>query len=106
MNKKGIAVGLLTLGGIPLIIYPFILLAGVMSLAGSPSGASVLLTLVVFLFLIGSIAYPAVYFPCLIVSKKEWKKEDGIHLKYSAVPLIYLCGLAILMSLWMMLDQS
>lgn len=93
---------LLVLGALPLLCYPFVLLANLMTLAGHRSGHESLgLMVAVYAFLIGSTAYPLVYFLCfgfVIVRLKEKKVRAAI--RYSAAPLLYIALLAILMMFW------
>jgi hypothetical protein len=103
---KGSSLLLLTISGLPLLAYPFILLAGVMSLAGErtdnePTG----LVMVALAFLIGSLAYPFCYIPCLIATRNAAKNQNiGKEKRYAQLPMIYLIGLVGLMFLWLQLE--
>lgn len=93
---------LLLLGALPLLIYPFVLLANVMSLAGHWSGNEPLgLVVTVYAFLIGSTAYPAVYIFHRVYANALLKQnKTEAALRYSVGPLLYLALLAGFMMLW------
>ena len=96
----------LLIGGLPLLAYPAVFLAGVMSLAGESTGnESAVLVIVARSFLIGSMAYPLIYVPCAIAAVSTAKEgvEDRA-LKISKVPLIFLAVLGILLFAWAQLD--
>jgi hypothetical protein len=97
----------LVLGGLPLPIYPGILLAGVMSLAGERTGDEpALLMTVVKSFLFGSILYPLVYIPCAIAAVRTAKKqEEALAFKLSMVPLVFLSVLVVLFLAWIQLND-
>jgi hypothetical protein len=85
----------LKLGGVLLLIYPFVLVADVMSLGAEPTPAShppaFLLKLIGYSFLYGTMAYPAVYIPCYLLSDKETKRShDKAALYWSVAPILYL----------------
>jgi hypothetical protein len=93
---------MLLLGALPLLVYPFVVLANVMSLAGERSGNEPpLLMLVVYSFLLGSLAYPAVYVPCALLAVARVKKnDDNTAFWYVVGPLGYLLLLAGLLAIW------
>lgn len=95
----------LLLGGLALLPYPGVFLAGVMSLAGTTSGQeSILLIVVARSFLLGSMAYPLVYFPCLSATLRLGKEgQERGALKASALPLVFLAGLCLLLLVWRLL---
>ncbi|MDY0168588.1 MAG: hypothetical protein RBS80_18715 [Thermoguttaceae bacterium] len=97
---------LLFLGALPLLIYPFVLLASVMSLAGHRSGNEpALLVLVIKSFLLGSIAYPLVYLVCLALAvAKAAKNGCTVALWYGLGPLVYLLFLVGLMGIWFAME--
>ena len=98
----------LTLGGLPLLLYPFVLLAGIMSLAGHSSGDEpALLVAVVNSFLWGSLVYPAVYVPCWALARSALKaNKEKVALRVSMAPLFYLGILVVLMLAWSRLQHS
>lgn len=91
---------LLVMGALPLLIYPFIFLAGIMSLAGDTSNAGPWpVLLIAFVALLSSLAYPIVYLPCAFRAiRRLTKKEPAVRL--SAVPLIYLAAVGIVFASW------
>lgn len=101
---KNSSVILLILGGFPILAYPFIFLAGIMSFAGERHEAPLLLTLVAYLFLSGSMAYPFIYLTCIFKAKKESNKYDGSSNRYARFPLIYIAGLTLVLAVWVILD--
>lgn len=103
-----IAVVCLVLGFLPLLIYPFVLLADVMSLAASRSGKqSFLLTVVSRSFQIGSLVYPLVYFPCLAAAiRRLMAQEERIAAEISAIPIGLLIVLLILVWAWSKCEQK
>jgi len=92
----------LFIGALPLLIYPGILLADVMSLAGYRSGnETALLKLVSYSLLLGSLAYPAVYIFCIALATARIKKnENKAALCYGTGPLVYLLLLVGLFAAW------
>ena len=82
----------LRLGWVALwIIYPFVLLADMMSLAGQPSGnASAMQIVAAKAFLWGTLAYPIVLLICYVI----WRDRNSSGRKTSslicAFPLLYL----------------
>jgi hypothetical protein len=98
--------GMLLLGGLPLLAYPFVFLAGAMSLGGVWTGHEpTLLVIVARSFLIGSMAYPLVYVPCAIAAVIIARKQEALAQKVSAVPVVFLLALAVLFVAWIQLDQ-
>ena len=96
---------LLIVGALPLIIYPFILLANVMSFAGTPSSTPVPLMqkLISMAFLWASTLYPVVYIGCVIAAITYSRGGDpAMAFKLSAAPLAYLGLCVLLMFAWMM----
>ncbi|HEX2951059.1 MAG TPA: hypothetical protein VHV83_16055 [Armatimonadota bacterium] len=86
---------LFIIGGIPLLIYPFVLLANMMSLAGPWTGEHVLLIIVVLVFIAVSSAYPLTYFLCLGYFKRRSKKVI-----ISLVPILHIVVTILLGLLW------
>jgi hypothetical protein len=96
----------LVLGGLPLPIYPGVLLAGIMSLGGSRTGDEpALLMAIVTSFLIGSIAYPLIYIPCAVAAVRAAKRqEESLAFKISIVPLVFISVLAMLLLAWLQFE--
>ena len=82
----------LFLGGLLLLLYPFVLLADVMGLAGFKSGAPLTLEVVtIYIFYLGTLAYPVIYLPSLIITMVMRAKDKELAgLVFSILPLIYL----------------
>ena len=77
---------LLLLGGLPLLTYPGVLLASLMGLASQSSIKPALITrLMNQCFLLGSLAYPAIYIPCYRIASTA-----SSPLVTAALPLLYL----------------
>lgn len=103
-----IAVVFLVLGFLPLPVYPFVLLADVMSLAAPRSGKDpLLLTVASKSFQIGSLVYPLVYLPCLAAAifRLMAHNQRGAA-AISAIPIAMLVVLAILLLAWMACDHE
>jgi len=98
----------LILGGLPLIIYPFILLADVMSLAAPrSSGDRKLLSFVSRAFQIASLLYPAVYVGCVRLALGSQRAgREWLAVAASALPLLYLVMVGLLFKLWTRLSPS
>jgi heme/copper-type cytochrome/quinol oxidase subunit 2 len=81
-------------GGLPLLVYPGVLLAGAMSLAaeGTAEGMGPVLMRAIFTcFLIGTIIYPLVYIPYAIAAVRLTRNQE-VERAYrkSQVPLEFL----------------
>ena len=92
MKWKAIATACLIVGVLPLIIYPGVLIAGIMGLAApvrGEFGASVVLGRTAML---GSLAYPVVWLPALVATVVLFvaKKNERLAAFVSASPLAYL----------------
>ncbi len=110
MSAKLCAYLLLVVGGLPLPIYPFVLLANVMSLAAERAddkSGSVSLLLVVKAFLWSSTAYPLVYVPCGLMAFKmirAGRMESGLWL--AGVPVVLLVFIVLLLRVWRRLGKE
>jgi len=95
---------LITLGWLPMVIYPFVALADLMSLAGDTRGSvglSKLTLITAKIFLYGSLAYPLVFFPCRDLAKRSLNsghEQDAV--KISAIPVLYVLVMVALVMLW------
>jgi hypothetical protein len=96
----------LIVGGLPLLVYPAVLGAGIMSLAAERTGDEpALLMAIVNSFLIGSIVYPLVYVPCAIGAVWRAKEQDAaLAFKISIMPLVFLAVLVVLLLAWLHFD--
>ena len=93
---------LLLVAALPLLIYPFVLLANIMALAGHRSGDEpIILLLPGFAFVLGTTAYPLVYILCVVAAIAYMKKARGAAaVACSTAPLAYLALMAGLAALW------
>ncbi len=109
-DKTGQIVSLVlqVLGGLPLLAYPALLIANIMSAAAKPEpGTPRLLLVVVRTFLVGTTTYPIVFLLCLFAARRalgrgEW--ERGLTL--SSLPLLEIAALCGLLALWQQLEKN
>lgn len=94
--KKNIGIILLIIEGLPLIIYPFILLADIMSLAGEGGKTNIFLTICVVLFLLLSTTYPLTY----ILSFRYFLKKGTERFYIAFIPALHLVVTTGLFYLW------
>jgi len=90
---------LIVLGFIPLLIYPGVLVAGIMGLAAPRTGHEPQMEIILGnAFLIGSVAYPVVYCICAWISETlhEKSKSERLAEALAFVPLVYLSVLSLL----------
>lgn len=77
-NLKLAAIVSLILGALPLLIYPFLVMANIMSFAApQTSNEPFALTLVFQTFLIGTTVYTAVYILCAVLAIVNVRKDKG-----------------------------
>lgn len=97
-----ITTALFILSGLPLIFYPAVLMASVMSLAGNVAGDEpLMLMVVVYSFLILSLLYPLAYIGSLLgffLSKDTGRKTLFIRIPYAHLGLCIL-----LLVLWVLM---
>lgn len=93
---------LLLVGALPLLIYPLLLPAFVMSLFGHKTGNEPMqLVLVVYSFLLGSLAYPGVFAVCAVLAVIQTRSNrNWMALGFAALPYLYLVLLAGLFNAW------
>lgn len=98
---------LLVLEALPLIAYPFVLLADIMGLIGQRSGnESLVLIVISYAFYIGTIAYPIVYLPCAGIAIVRARKNNAIALGCALVPIGYLLLLVGLTATWVLAEKG
>jgi hypothetical protein len=88
----------LFLGGMLLLLYPFVLLADVMGLAGHNPDVPLKFVDIVMIACLyyGTLAYPIVYLPCLILAIiMRAKSKDVATFVFSILPLVYLIVIGI-----------
>jgi hypothetical protein len=74
-----------------LFLYPFVLLADLMSLAGESSGrVSMMQTVVMYAFIFGTLAYPVVYLICYVIWRDRRNSGREASTLVCAFPLAYL----------------
>lgn len=94
----------LILGALPLLIYPFVALASIMSLAAQTTGSEPMpLLLVARGFQITSLLYPAIYFSALIAALVLRKKKEPAS-RIASIPLWYLAFVVLLFAGWIGLE--
>jgi hypothetical protein len=105
--KKLAVVILLVLGALPLIIYPFVLLANVMGFAAPRSGnESFSLVLISYLFYISTLVYPIVYLGCAGFAIAWLRKKTSSALGCALGPIGYLFTLLALGGIWMFAEKG
>lgn len=92
----------LLIGAVPLLIYPIVFLASVMSLGAHRSGDEPLLLMVVFaVFLMGALAYPIVYGVCAwLTVVRVTNDQDDAARRVATFPLWYLGALVLVGAAW------
>lgn len=94
--RRTASTALFIIGAVPLVIYPVIMIANVMSLAGEPSGNETGLLIVVSrLALTVSSAYPLTYVLCFVIARNSSKR-----ILLSLVPIIHLVAAVLLFLCW------
>lgn len=97
--RKPLVYLLFVLEGLPLLIYPFVLLANLMSLAGHRTGnESVFLITVVLLFIIMSSAYPLSY----LYAINHYRIRRNVHVNkwILFLPVLHIIIVVLLGYLW------
>ncbi|CUV65739.1 membrane hypothetical protein [Sulfurovum sp. enrichment culture clone C5] len=97
---------LLFFGALPLVLYPFIAIASLMSLASPITGEEpILLVIVARAFQIASLMYPLVYFTSLARATSKRKEDEEIAIKIASIPLWFLMILGALLLLWIIVEK-
>lgn len=98
---------LFVLEALPLIIYPVVLLADLMTFSGHVTGGeSPGLLITVYAFVFGSMVYPVVYVACVILAYARMRENKlPAAMRFSVAPLAYLALLVALIVLWVELDS-
>ena len=90
--KRIISILLFILSGIPLCIYPFVMIANLMQLAGEWAGnESVSSIIVMCLFILATSLYPATYFLSIFLYRESDKK-----LFPATIPLLHMFIIVVL----------
>jgi hypothetical protein len=92
---------LLILGALPLVVYPFVLLANIMAFAAPWSGnVSLVLVLLSYTFYIATTVYPLVYLFCVASAIIAARKQNNRALGFAFAPIGYLLFLVGLSAIW------
>ena len=102
MKKRTINTIGFIVGGIPLLLYPFVVMANIMQLAGVSNNENVFMTLIVNLFIFSSSTYLLTYIVCLVIYIIKRNKDNLISL----IPLAQIVITVILFCMWMYIDNS
>jgi hypothetical protein len=87
----------LIIGAVPLLVYPFVIIANIMQLAAGPSGEeNILLIVIVKLFIVCTSTYLLTYLICLV----SYIRKKSRRLLFSLIPLIHLAIAWLLFILW------
>ncbi|MBI5034036.1 MAG: hypothetical protein HZB51_26235 [Chloroflexi bacterium] len=97
----------LVLGALPLVVYPFVLLANIMGLAGQWSGnESLVLILISYAFYIGTTVYPLVYLICVGAAIVAVRRKSNRALGFALGSIGYLLLLVGLVAIWALVEQG
>jgi hypothetical protein len=91
---------LVVLGFLPLLIYPVVLVAGIMALAAPRTGDEPQLQIILsHAIVVGWLVYPVVYCPCAWISESlnEKSKCGRLAEALSFAPLVYLSAVSLLL---------
>lgn len=96
------------LGALPLLAYPLMLPASLMTLGTpDPNSPPAVLTLVKQGFCWGSLVYPLMYVGSLVLAgRAAGRGEARGNVAWSALPLLYMLLLAALFQAWGALDRA
>jgi len=101
---------LLTLAGIPIVLYPIVLLAGVMSLAGhqpKKQSHSLKIHAIFFkIFILLTLLYPIPLMAGIKLTKKVAAENSENELLYAASPLAYLLVIILFYFIVMRLERK
>ncbi len=97
---KMILITLAVIEAVPLLVYPFIIIANIMSLAGHKTGDETMLLMVtMYSFLAVSTLYPITYIFATARNVSYWNAEK-ISIKLQLLPLLHLAIIIGLFILW------
>ncbi len=102
MSKKSLNTIIIVLGGIPLLLYPFVIIADLMTIAGVWSGdESIFLIIIVYLFLFLTSSYLITYIICLLY---YLRRKNG-KLVITSLPLIQIMFVILVGFIWSALNK-
>lgn len=91
----------LVLGALPLVVYPFVLLANIMGIAAPRSGnESLVLVLISYAFYITTTVYPLVYLFCVAGAIVAARKNSHAAVGFAFAPVGYLLLMVGLVAIW------
>jgi uncharacterized membrane protein len=97
MNKQAISNALFVINGLPLLIYPAVLISNIMSLSGpKPGNQNIFLAITINLFLFFSSTYLITYIACFIL----YIRKNRENFLISVIPLIHIFITILLGYLW------
>ncbi len=107
MNRQIVQILLLLLAGLPLVIYPVLLIANVMSLAGYQStSAGAMVTIVSLGFFFTSTIYPVVYITSIIGYFISSRKKSALwKRRFVIIPFVALAIQLVMLGLWVLVDS-
>lgn len=98
---------LLIVGALPLLVYPAVFLASIMSLAGHKTGREpALQMLVARSFQISTLLYPVVYIVALIAALLLRNRAADLAGKVATLPLWYLGLIVLLFIAWVRVGKQ
>ena len=103
MNKL-IPITSYVVSGLVLIIYPFVFIAGIMSLAAFGGGEFGIDAIIALCFLLLSMLYPVTYFVSLIIYLVQKNFSQTSKLVVISAPYIHLCLAVLFFILWMLVS--
>ena len=96
-TAKTIGIILFIMGGLPLLVYPFVIMANAMSLAGFEFiNGNPILKIYVLLFVLASSTYPLTYITCLIFYSRRGIRKNMIPI----IPLLHIFVVVLLGYIW------
>lgn len=106
-TARAIALICSVIAGLPLLLYPFVLMSTAMSLGAPKAGDEpILVKLLAYGFLLSYLAYPLVYGACLIILVPSWLVAPPMQVVVlSLMPIGYLLLVAALYGLGITLDK-
>jgi hypothetical protein len=97
----------LVLGALPLVVYPFVLLANIMGIAAPRSGnESLVLVLISYAFYIATTVYPLVYLFCVASAIVAARRQSRTALGFAFAPIGYLLLLVGLGVIWSFAEKG
>lgn len=91
---------LFALAALPLLLYPFVLMAGIFSLAAQRSG-NFLLNIISDLFFLSYLVYPITYFTCMVINIRNKSGNKRVVL----FPFLHLLLVVLFLVLWLCLER-